>query len=459
MDKSKNYQDLDRYQDVLGQLPMLQVYAHILYLFPMPETVTREEIIRELEKAITMVREKVPWMGARVINVGKKPGNSGLYRVIQCPPPKKGIEVKDRSSTLPSYAQIKERKAPISMLDSKLLTPVPAFPELFEDSEEDPAYVVRLQASFIEGGVILDFVKQHNMADAGGHFGFVRLMSMAMRGEAFPDSLLEQVNRDRRDLFQLLGPDEPMLDHSHHRRPHVSASTPIVKSDPARYHIFRFTKSKMNQLKELASQREGFHPDVSYISTDDALSAFCWKRFTTARMHRLQKPDIISRFSRAIDARKTLGISADYMGDLIHNVTTWLSFKDLNEAPLSTIASHMRKQLNKTNNAYNVRSFATFIAREPDKSTITYGGQFNFDTDVGCSSVLRRTDLFPVFGNLGRPDFIRRPTFPDAPFPGLLIFFPGNVNGDCDALTCLADKDFDALNVDPEWNQYVEYID
>lgn len=452
----EKYHDLDRYQDILGQLPMLQVYSHILYMFPMPKNGSREDIIRNLEKAIVQVREKVPWMGSRVVNVGKGPGNSGLYRVIACSRPEKPIDVKDASDAMPSYSAINERKAPVSMLDSKMLTPVPAFPERFEDSDENPAYVTRLQATFIEGGLILDFCIHHNIADAGGHFGFVRLMAMVMSGKEIPESLLAHANRDRRNLFPLLSPDEPMLDHSHHKRPPITENAPLVKPEPAKYHILRFTPAKLVKLKELASQPEGFDPKVPFITTDDALSAFCWQRLVKVRSHNFP-PDTRSRFSRAIDGRKMVGIAPEYMGDVIHNVATFMTFKELVESPLSTVASLMRKRLNESSNAHHLRSFATFIAKEPDKSTITYGGHFNPATDVGCSSIRARADLFPDFGTLGKPDFIRRPPT-TLPFPSLLIFFPGNTDGDCDASACLTDMDFEALNKDPLWTEFVEYI-
>ncbi|KAK3324853.1 trichothecene biosynthesis acetyltransferase [Apodospora peruviana] len=452
----EDYNDLDRYQDILGQLPMLQVYAHILYFFPIPEWTDRQQIVSQLEEAITKVREKVPWMGARVVNVGKGPKHSGIYRVAACPKPDRPIEVRDVRDKVASYADFSRKKAPLSMIDPQLLTPVSAFPIRFEDSEQDPARVIRLQASFITGGLILDFVIHHNMVDAGGHFGYVKLMAMAMRGEEFPEALLREANRDRRNLFALLTPTEPMLDHSHHRRPPITAAAPLAAApEPARYHIFRFTVEKMNKLKAISSNSDEMDPDVPFITTDDALSAFCWKRLTAARARHFP-PDTKSRFSRAIDGRGVLGLSPNYMGDVIHNVPAWLTFKELVDWPISKIASHLRKRLNQVNTAYHVRSFATFISKEADKSTITYAGEFNPATDVGCSSIRGRKDLFPDFGALGKPQLIRRP--PPAPFPGLVVFFPANEAGDSDAMVCLTETEFAALSRDPEWTEFIEYI-
>lgn len=117
---------------------------------------------------------------------------------------------------------------------------------------------------------------------------------------------------------------------------------------------------------------------------DDAISAFCWQHFTAVRLWHLQTVDIdtMARFSCAIDTGKILGISTDYMGDVIHNVVTWISLRDLTEAPLSTIVSRMRSRLNEPNNPYHARSFATFITQEPDKSTIAYNGRINLDLEI-----------------------------------------------------------------------------
>lgn len=452
----EDFNDLSRYQDILGQLPMLQVYAHILYMFPLPKETSHRRLIDQLGDSITKVRQEVPWMGARVVNEGKSDGNSGLYRVIECPKPEQAIEVRDLRDKVAPYSELVAKKAPLSMIDPKLLTPVPGFPTRFEDSEEDPARVVRLQASLIEGGLILDFVIHHNMVDAGGHFGFVKLVAMAMRGEEFPIAILKEANRDRRCLFPLLTPDEPMLDHTHHRRPPLTEAAPLnYQHETSRYHIFRFSRDSMAALKSLSSRRSDMDSEVPFITTDDALSAFCWKRITIARSSHFE-PDTRSRFSRAIDGRGPLGISPDYMGDVVHNVATWLSFQQLCILPLSAIASKLRKDLNRVNTSFHVRSFATFIAKEPDKSTITYAGEFNPMTDLGCSSIRGRKDLFPDFGELGRPQLVRRP--PPAPFPGLTVMFPANGCGDCDAMICLTEKDFQALSADAEWTQYVEYI-
>ncbi|KAK0713558.1 hypothetical protein B0T26DRAFT_858248 [Lasiosphaeria miniovina] len=483
----EDYGNLDRYQDVLGQLPMLQVYSHVLYFFAMPEGVTAQDVVRDLEVAVTKVRRQVPWMGARIVNEGKGPGSSGLYRPVACAPPQPAIDVKfiPDDAGHPSYAELRTHKAPQSMIQTELLTPVPAFPQKFDDSDESPAHVVRVQASFIRGGVIVDFAIAHNIADAGGHFGLVKLVAAAMRGEAIAPELLALANHDRRGLPRLLGPDEPLLDHSRHKRSSLlPPPAPNPSPEPARYHVFRFSPQSMARLKVLASQPEPTSPSdtapalvpapapvpahahahahatahapaPAFISTDDALCAFIWKRLISVRQGR-HPPTTRSRFGRQMDGRRLVGLGPDYMGEMAHNAECVLSFGELATLPVGAIAGRLRAALNAANTLHHLRSFATFVAREEDKAAITYAGEFRGETDVGCSSIRALRGVFPGFGRLGTPEFVRRP--PSVPFASTVVLFPGSEAGDCDAVACLTDRDFAVLRGDVEWNEFVEYI-
>ncbi|RMZ82140.1 hypothetical protein DV738_g1889, partial [Chaetothyriales sp. CBS 135597] len=412
------YHNLDRYQDVLGQLPVLQCYTHNVLAFALPENVARERIIQDLETAVETVKAKVPWLGGRVINEGKTKGNSGVYKVVAWPAPEKTIDVKDVSDQLPPYVELKRRKFPAPLCDPKLLAPCSCFPLPFVDSDEDPAYVVRVQASFIDGGVLIDFAAHHIMTDGIGLSQFSRLVAMAMGGEDFSDDLLHRANLDRRNLIPLLGPGEQLLDHSHNRRP-----------------------------------------------TTIAPGAWWWKMISTARLRHNTKLTVAtkSKFSRAADGRRVLGLPEEYMGDTVYNISTWLTLGELRDAPLSTIAAALRKRVDEHRSAYHVRSFATFVSREPDKSTITYVGAFDPETDVGSSSLLG-TRAFDHFGPvLGTPDFVRRPVYPSpapppAAVPSILVLHPRNLDGDCDGVASLVDADLAMLNRDPRWSEYVEYI-
>ena len=121
--------------------------------FAMPEGVSQDTIIDDPEAAVRQIRSHVPWMAGRVVNVGKGPGNPGRYVVAPRPPPDPLIVVRDVSHAFPPYSEIQRLKAPSSILDSRLLAPTNAFPQRFKDFEEATFRVIRLQASFVAGGV------------------------------------------------------------------------------------------------------------------------------------------------------------------------------------------------------------------------------------------------------------------------------------------------------------------
>lgn len=471
MDK---YRDMERYRDnALGQLCMLQSYSHLMYFFPMPGDITKDQIVRDLTAAVTKVREAVPWVGSRVINTGRAEGCSGTYFPVACDPPNPAVDAKDLTDDTDvfPYHDFQQRKAPVSMINTGRLTSVPGFPvKVNVDADGEPAHVLRVQANFIRGGVLVDFAIQHNMADARGHFGVIRMVAAAMRGESVPTRLLDEACRDRRTALPLLGEFETMLDHSHHKRPPVTSNIPLAPpaAAPARYHVFRFSRASMEALRQLAGSGNGANgvyyqgskpvagKTASAISIDDAICALCWQRLTIAR--RCQLSDVaVSRFGRQADGRRLIGLSPDYMADVVHTVSTWLTVEQLATMPLSSIAAHLRARLDETNTAYNLRSFATFVAREPDKSTITYAGKFDPSIDVGCTSTRGMwREAFPNFGLLGVPQLIRRP--PSIPFPSTLGLFPGTATGECDAVACLTDQDFQVLMADEEWLKFAEYL-
>ena len=453
-------EDQARYQDVIGQFPSLKTYNHGVFCFPVSDETSQESVVKALEAAAAKVTSKIPWLADRVVNEGKGPGNSGTFKLAPWPssaPPNNIVRAKDCSDVCPQYADIIKAQGPVSMFDGKILCPFPGFPLSYDESEMGPAPVVGIQANFIKGGLLLNFSNQHNVMDATGLFMFIMLLAAAMRGEEVPERVIEQANRDRKRVVALLGPEEPIRDHSHLRRPPPSQTPPPVAASqsPASWAYFRFLKKNIPKVKALATDPEGFDSSVSFISSNDALCAFYWKRLAVVRLRNGQDPDAVSKFSRAIDARTAMGVPMEYMGQMVYQAATRLSFKELVEWPLSAIASRMRKDLNEANNMFSIRSYVTFLADVPDKSTLAYGGLFNPNTDIGSSSMSQATVRLD-FGALGVPELTRRPNL--APVPGCLYFYPPEDAGDLPVLVCLNKEDLEGMRADPEWSLCTEFI-
>ena len=364
--------------------------------------------------------------------------------------------MKDCTDLCPSHDEILRAQGPASMLDGGIICPVPGFPLTYDEAKIGPAPAVVVQVNWIKGGLLLTFSNQHNVMDATGMFQFIALLSLAMRGEEIPASAVEQGNRDRKTVVPLLDPNEPMRDHNFLRAkgPPPTGPPPPPKN-PASWAYFRFLKKSIPKIKARATDPDGFDKSVPFISSNDAVSAFYWKRLATARVKTGQDPTAVSKFARAIDGRTAMGVSTEYMGQFVYFSATWLSYQELADLPLSTIASKMRKNLNEVNNEHSIRSYATFIAGIPDKLTLAYGGPFNRETDIGSSSMAQAAVVLN-FGILGVPEVIRRPSL--APIPGTLYFYPPEGTGDLNLLVCLNKQELEALRTDEEWGPCTEFI-
>lgn len=451
-----------RYEDVIGQFPILKTYNHGLLLFPIADDSARESVVKALEEGTAEVVSKIPWLADQVVDEGKDHGKSGPYKLAPWPKdaqPNRIVRVKDCSNVCPSYADLIKAGAPVSKLDASVLCPFPGFPQSYDESVIGPAPVVAIQANFVKGGLLLNFSNQHNFMDATGLFMFIMHLATAMRGEELSDIAIQQGNRDPKTVIPLFPEGEPIRDHSHLIRPAPANGTPAAPPpaalrSPASWCYFRLFGSAIPKIKALASDPATLNPNVPFISSNDALSAFYWKRLAAVRLRNGRPASATSKLGRAIDARAAVGVPPEYLGQMVYHAATRLSLGELAALPLAVLASRVRADLNEANTPFAVRSYATFVAGVPDRSTLAYGGPFDTSLDVGSSSMAQLPAL-PRLGALGEPDLIRRPNL--APVPGGMYLYPAE-KGDLPVLVCLSEEDLDGLKKDPEWSMCTEVI-
>lgn len=457
----------DYMQDVVGQLPFLKTYSHLLLAFPLSDDdSSRNKAKERLQSASVQLTKTFPWLAAKVVQKSSAPERPGSFHLEPCElwsSPNSIIRFKDCSNDMPSYQELVETRGPASMLPGDLLAPRKAFPETYYETERDPAPVIALQANFVTGGLLLDCAAQHNFIDMSGINQCYNLLATALRGEPFPSDAIAEGNMDRRNLVPLLQEHETVLDHGQFLRPGSDDLPPPPREpeSPFLWRYFRFSRATLAALKAMATPptagREACPSSPpSYVSTNDALSAFCWQRVTATRLARRKTPEAVAKFCRAVDARRAMGVPQGYMGDLVTIATSTMGFRELVEAPLAEISNRFRRDLEAVNNRDYVRSFATWIARTADKATIAYGGKFNPDTDIGSSSWAHIRLATVDFGPLGRPSLIRRPDF--VPLKSDIYFMPQTESGDIDALVCFNRADLDGLMKDEMWTTYADYI-
>ncbi|KAJ5764564.1 hypothetical protein N7533_003245 [Penicillium manginii] len=450
--------NLAHYEDVLGQLPRLKTYSHLLLVFPLLGDRCPDPLIDSIESAAQEVRNAFPWLACRVLHEGRGPGNSGVFKLATCPEfafPNPVVRRKDCTDNFPTYQEIIDAHGPVAMLDGNILAPLPAFPHIYDDSKLNPAPVLAIQVTVIKGGLLLDIAAQHNIVDGGSLMRILDLLAKSMRGEQFSAEEIEHGNRDRTKLIRLLQSDEPMLDHSHLILDPHGASKPPGGRPKAQWRYVRFPVQKRNILKERANKEiEG--GDELFISTNDTLSAFIWKRVSAARLKRRKRPDDLSKFSRALDARRALEIPREYLGQMGYNATCFLTFRELETMSVGQIGVFLRQAVREVNTNYAARSWATLIANEPNKARIMFGGSFNPDKDIGISSILHANFNNVDFGDLGKPSLFRRPLF--SPLESCVYLWTQTVEGHVDALLCLIEADWNELRADVEWSEHTELI-
>ncbi|RAK97279.1 transferase family protein [Aspergillus ibericus CBS 121593] len=484
-------------QDLLGQLPILQSYTHLLLCFPLP---TPSTILSTLEDAIQQLFTLIPILAGQVINEDVSATSSGTFTVLPMSPrPSPIIRIVDHTSnpSVPSYSSLRQAHFPSHMLPGALFSPPrPAFPIPYPE-DTDPIPVLDLQANLLHGGLLLTLAAQHNIIDASGIFQVASLLARLTRGESIPTAEIHEANRDRRNLISLYADHEPLCDdYTNYKPPTIPRAPPNLTAlfPTFQWANFHFPQRSVQAIYTLAAQSpsDSHHGETVNITPNDALTAFIWQRLTHVRLQHSSIPPIptttiaiapppISKLTRALDLRRTLHLTPAYLGHTIRTATLRLPMTDIATLPLSGLADRLRSQVLALRTPDAVRDYATFLSREPDKRKIAYaGGEFNPRTDFSCSSVahvdLARLGLGMGMGGkkkgevVARCEGVRRPeagVLPGGCYLAAAGRWYGNGTGadgeeeeerGVEALICLDGWEMEGLKAEEEWKKWVEFV-
>ncbi|KAK3304872.1 uncharacterized protein B0T15DRAFT_537893 [Chaetomium strumarium] len=431
--------------DLMGQFPILNAYSHLAFGFELPPDADRGAVVDALQTALDRLIEQIPWLGWQV---GQR---SGVRTAVPWPEdvPREVLRVKHCDDAILPMHQLLAAGVPIGKLDGKVLTPWPGLPQ--PHGLAGPVPVIAVQANFIQGGLILILSSHHTMIDGTANFQLVKLLTTLLRGDEIPAADLQQANRDRSRLIDLIPPSQPVKDHSHLRCP--PGYQVVFPTRPPTWCYFKVPVASLSKLAKTVTAQDPDRP----VTEDDVLHAFYWQRLCAVRLSRGMSADTVSKMSRAIDGRTALGIPASYMGALVCSAITRLPVGQVASLTLGQTARVLRRELSQANTAWAVRSFATFIAREPDRSLLLYTGTHDGNTDVGASSTLNTNQTpSPSWGPLLGPcRFFRRVL--GAPIPG--SFAVQSVEGRAIPIAvCLPLDDLEALKKDELWREYTTCV-
>lgn len=429
----------------------------MMLCFPMQENVDRSKAVSILESASQSLTRSIPSLAGRVIRDPDEPGEhfrSGLYHIRPCKYPNGSIlRIKHLANNFPSYNEISKAKAPSSMLDGGVLSPEKGLPDHLTDSDVCPVLVI--QANFARGGLMLAFAGAHTVMDGNGLGQIIRMFASACRGERFTEADVRAAHLDHDTCVPPLKPQETPLEHLDLRiDPNKTKPGQPSKTIPMLWTYFRFSALKLAELKVEASRD---CPPVSWITTNDAVSALVWKSITKARSSRLD----ISKSStllRAINGRRLSRppIPDAFLGNAVQCILITRTIKDLAESmSISAITLLIRQSMLPIDDFF-IRSLATMLRNEPDKRTIGY------DVDPETGFVISSWADLPVYPEggfgplLGMPEFMRRPRL--TPCEGLAYFMPKDPLGNIDLVIALRESDLEELKTDAEWMRYAEFI-
>lgn len=456
---TRNRDEDELHQDVVSQFPFLNGYSHLAFGFQPDATTSRDTILTTLREAIDKLTSQIPLLTYQILHTSGQPGSSGVYTPTPWPsdaPKNDFIRVKYCDDDIPPMAQLLRASVPVSMLDAEALTPWPSLP--VPHGLKPPWPTAALQVNFLRGGMILNVSMHHMVFDGTGFVQLMRHLATILKGSEVSAADIEQANRDRRSIVPLIPRGEPVKDHSYLRAP--SGYKPTPPSSPPKWCYFKLPVSALPTLRKLGTS-------TSSVSDNDILCAFVWQRVTAVRLARGFPPDTLTKLTRTIDGRGAVGVPLTYMGHLIYFCGTQLSLpmSRVASAPLSTTTQILRRELNAANTNWAVRSFATFIAREPDRSRLVYAGLRNFDTDLGATSFIASqgdgrdggdSAIPESFGSvLGKLRFTRRPNV--SPLIGGITFQPAE-NGAIPIALCLPEADLEGLKKDGDWRRYTRYV-
>lgn len=450
--------------DILGQNPGLyKLYTQICSIYRVPETSSHDAIIDTLTNGLDRLAKSFPWLIGQVVNESAGDGNTGVFKIT--PLDKIQLVVKDlrHDSSAPTMDGLRQAKYPFTMLDENVIAPCTTLnlPGNFPSITTESALVFCVQANFIEGGLMLTIVAQHNVMDMTGQDFIIGLLSKACHNEPFTSEELTVGNMDRSHVI-------PLLDDSYTPGPELAHQ--IVKPPPSVKDVIldpvtppKFTwayieisAAQLGSLKALTTNT--LPASTDFISTDDAVSAFIWKSIARARAPRLEVTSE-SLLTRAVDMRQHFGIPQGYPGllqTLTYNTDT---IQNLSKEPLGIVAAELRSQLDPKKNdlVFSTRALATFLSRSADKTKASFAATVNVSSDFMLSSWSRIScyDLDFNLG-LGKPEAVRRPHFTH--FEGLGYLMPRSAAGEMHVGICLRDEDWERLKGDGEFTKYAKYI-
>lgn len=352
------------------------IYSRRILSFELSDNSSQEKALDCLHRALKSLVDGTPELGGLVVAlpVDDEANKEDVpWKSIQ---PYKGIEfrIKDLRNEISSYKELESTGFPVAAFKDDLLVPVPVM------YQPEPNAVMILQASFIEGGLLLTICLCHSLTDGNGMNAITIALAEQCKLAAQVEGPLEPrvMNMERNVMTELTGNKKELSDHPAYGRiegafkPKVgtgdapaheengtkeplkdsvimedesdkqAATAPA--SPPAQVHTYRISTANASALKSIASAQ-------GRVSTHDAIAALMWRTLTVSRYKsgRLSV-DKTSTYTFPHNSRRHVGLPKDWVGNCCYFVSASLPVSQILESDsLPVLAAAIRAGLNAVN--------------------------------------------------------------------------------------------------------------
>ncbi|KAI8953276.1 transferase family-domain-containing protein [Xylaria longipes] len=476
---------------------MPRYYANLIITLRLSANVSFASVHEILQQSFRQTCDELPVLRRRVFNADN--GANGVTGLIETREDENWVpEVvfNDLSTELPPYDEFVLEGLEQDALHAEMLLP-PGVSHWTLDDKGVP--VVLAQANYLEGGIILGTGIFHSVIDGASLMLLLKLwaanarriqgegaMDLGPQIDLHPDSCNYQLPEK---LWSIAGGQKPSpadvatapadvwrlagLLHPDVTNEEISNGTDQPKMRTA---IFYMPGASFDALRSDASTEQTKTPIRSPITANDALMALLWRSQMRARVTAAAASkdpayaaDRQTQLDTTFDGRRLFSDDLPwcYMGTMIFITTATMSIGELTstETSLATIATVIRNSMDaisreRLHEAFGLASalpdyvvgkslrypYATFRGAEVMISSLV--GLSAFDISFG--------DV--LFGNGGRPDYLRPPRNEFDAICRRCVVLPMQVSRGFEVLMELKAEEMDLLMADDELRKYLKVV-
>ena len=316
---------------------MMPMYSQRIFCFSVPEVKDfGTQIANLLHEALQLTVKELPFLAGSVVPFSKE---QPWLRDLR-PEGAAYLTTKDLTQEI-DYCRLRGAAFASSLLDAGKLCPRPEVVYV----RDDPIEVCHIQASFVNGGLLLAYSIIHNVCDGVGISEMLKIFTAKLRlahtgqptsySDNDPDGQQTIYSFDRNSVLCANGFCGDINAHPCWTVSPMKSSpngSPTSKTVCKNFYV---SKDSLQALKQAASwppsgtlQPKAFPP--TKISTHDALAALIWRTVAISR-HRagILSSETSVNFNTAVDCRTRLGLPHPYFGNVIYGVRTTLPIFDL----------------------------------------------------------------------------------------------------------------------------------